>query len=163
MPVLSYTCETLQLLFEEIGLVLNKPSRRLLAWLMIAQFTKTQAHLFRLAEKLPLDETTDMARRQRVRRFLSNGRIQVVLFIPALLRLLRPLLLDVPEVILSMDRTEWRKRGQVVNSVECRLGPRRDNVSAVLGCPFSPRRHGSTAVARRPHPSARCVTKHLLA
>ena len=86
MPVLSYTCENLQLLFEEIGLALNKPSRRLLAWLMIALLEKTRAHLFRLAEKLPDDETTDMARRQRVRRFLSNGRIHVTLFIPALLR-----------------------------------------------------------------------------
>ena len=121
MPVLSYTCENLQLLFEEIGLALSKPIGRLLAWLMIALLEKTRAHLFRLAEKLPLDETTDMARRQRVRRFLSNSRIHVTLFIPALLRLLRPLLLDVPEVILSMDRTEWRKRGQVVNVLSVAL------------------------------------------
>ena len=121
MPVLSYTCENLQLLFEEIGLALSKPIGRLLAWLMIALLEKTRAHLFRLAEKLPLDETTDMARRQRVRRFLSNSRIHVTLFIPALLRLLRPLLLDVPEVILSMDRTEWRKRGQGVNVLSVAL------------------------------------------
>ena len=80
MPVLSYTCENLQLLFEEIGLALSKPIGRLLAWLMIALLEKTRAHLFRLAEKLPLDETTDMARRQRVRRFLSNSRIHVTLF-----------------------------------------------------------------------------------
>ena len=66
MPVLSYTCETLQLLFEELGLALSKPISRLLAWLMIALLEKTRAHLFRLAEKLPDDETTDMARRQRV-------------------------------------------------------------------------------------------------
>ena len=121
MPVLSYTCESLQLLFEELGLALNKPSRRLLAWLMIALLEKTRAHLFRLAEKLPDDETTDMARRQRIRRFLSNGRIDVVIFIPALLRLLRPLLLGVDEVILSMDRTEWQKRGQVVNVLSVAL------------------------------------------
>ncbi len=121
MPVLNYTCESLQLLLEELGLALNKPSCRLLAWLMIALLEKTRAHLFRLAEKLPDDETTDMARRQRVRRFLSNPRINVTLFIPALLRLLRPLLLDVDEVILSMDRTEWRKRGQVVNVLSVAL------------------------------------------
>jgi len=36
MPVLSYTCESLQLLFEELGLALSKPISRLLAWLMIA-------------------------------------------------------------------------------------------------------------------------------
>ena len=121
MPVLNYTCESLQLLFEELGLALSKPISRLLAWLMIALLEKTRAHLFRLAEKLPDDETTDMARRQRIRRLLSNPRIDVATFTPALLRLLRPLLLDVPEVILSMDRTEWRRRGQAVNVLSVAL------------------------------------------
>ncbi len=88
---------------------------------MIALLEKTRAHLFRLAEKLPDDETTDMARRQRIRRFLSNSRIDVATFIPALLRLLRPLLLGVPEVILSIDRTEWHRRGQVVNVLSIAL------------------------------------------
>ncbi len=121
MPVLSYTYESLQLLFEELGLALSKPLSRLLAWLMIALLEKTRAHLFRLAEKLPDDETTDMARRQRIRRFLSNCRIDVAMFIQPLLRLLRPLLLGAPEVILSMDRTEWRRRGQVVNILSVAL------------------------------------------
>ena len=121
MSVLSYTCENLQLLFEELGQPLSKPISRLLAWLMIALLEKTRAHLFRLAEKLPDDETTDMARRQRIRRFLSNSRIDVATFTPALLRLLRPLLLGVDEVILSMDRTEWRRRGQVVNVLSVAL------------------------------------------
>ena len=112
MPVLSYTYESLQLLFEELGLALSKPISRLLAWLMIALLEKTRAHLFRLAEKLPDDETTDMARRQRIRRFLSNSRIDVTTFTPAPWR---PLLLGVNEVMLSMDRTEWYRRGQVVN------------------------------------------------
>ena len=109
------------MLFEELGLALSKPISRLLAWLMIALLEKTRAHLFRLAEKLPDDETTDMARRQRIRRFLSNCRIDVAMFTPALLRLLRPLLVGVPEVILSMDRTEWRRRGQVVNVLSVAL------------------------------------------
>ena len=103
MPVLSYTYESLQLLFEELGLALSKPISRLLAWLMIALLEETRAHLFRLAEKLPDDETTDMARRQRIRRFLSNSRIDVTTFT---LALWRPLLLGVDEVMLSMDRTE---------------------------------------------------------
>ena len=37
MPVLSYTYESLQLLFEELGLALSKPISRLLAWLMTAE------------------------------------------------------------------------------------------------------------------------------
>ena len=59
MPVLSYTYESLQLLFEELELALSKLISRLLAWLMIALLEKTRAYLFRLAEKLPDDETTD--------------------------------------------------------------------------------------------------------
>ena len=43
MPVLSYTYESLQLLFEELGLVLSKPISRLLVWLMIALLEKTRA------------------------------------------------------------------------------------------------------------------------
>ena len=104
MPVLSYTYESLQLLFEELGLALSKPISRLLAWLMIALLRKTRAHLFRLAEKLPDDGTTDMAWRQRPYRFLSNSRIDVTTFT---LALWRPLLLGVDEVMLSMNRTEW--------------------------------------------------------
>ena len=83
-----------------------------LVWLMIALLEKARAHLFRLEEKLPDDETTDMARRRRIRRFLSNSRIDVITFTPVLLR---PLFLGGDEVILSMDRTEWYRRGQVVN------------------------------------------------
>ena len=68
MSVLSYTYESLQLLFEELGLALSKPISRLLAWLLLE---KTRAHLFRLAEKLPDDETTDMARRRREHLYTS--------------------------------------------------------------------------------------------
>ena len=53
-----------------------------------------------------------MARRQRIHRFLSNSRIDVTTFTPALWP---PLLLDVDEVMLSMDRTEWHRCGQGVN------------------------------------------------
>ena len=37
MPVLSYTYESLQLLFEELGLALSKPISRLLAWLSVGE------------------------------------------------------------------------------------------------------------------------------
>jgi len=42
-----------------------------MAWIMLALLEKTA--LFRLAEKLPDDDTTDMARRQKIRRFISNS------------------------------------------------------------------------------------------
>ena len=62
-----------------------------LAWLMLSLLEKTAAHLARLAEKLPDDDSTDMARRQRVRRFLSNPRISPRLFVQVFVTLLRPL------------------------------------------------------------------------
>ena len=39
MPVLSYTYESLQLLFEELGLALSKPISHLLAWLSVGEDT----------------------------------------------------------------------------------------------------------------------------
>jgi hypothetical protein len=157
MPVLSYTCESLQLLFEGLGLALSKPISRLLAWLLLE---KTRTHLFRLTEKLPGDETTDRARRQRIRRFLSNSRIDVTTFTPALWP---PLLLDVDEVMLSMDRTEWHRRGQAVNVLKRCHRPQRDNLSAVLDCSFSSRRDRVAALATSPHSSSRCTTMCLVA
>ena len=146
-------CIELYLLFEELGLALSKPISRLLAWLMIALLEKTRAHLFPLAEKLPDDETTDMARRQRIRRFLSNSRIDVTTFTPAPWR---PLLLGVNEVMLSMDRTEWHRRGQVVNVL---------SVAIVLDGITCPRywivlsRPGATGLQHwQHHSSSRCTT-----
>ncbi len=66
MQVISYTHEALVMLLRELGIQLTKPTMHLLAWLMIALLEKTRAHLFRLAEKLPDDDTKDMARRQKI-------------------------------------------------------------------------------------------------
>ena len=57
---------------RELGVKLTKPTIHLMAWIMLALLEKTAAHLSRLAEKLPYDDTTDMARRQKIRRFISN-------------------------------------------------------------------------------------------
>jgi len=54
MQVISYTHEGLVLLLKELGVQLSKPLMNLLAWLMFSLLEKTAAHLFRLAEKLPL-------------------------------------------------------------------------------------------------------------
>ncbi len=82
MQVLSYTHEGLVLLLKELGVKLTKPTLKLLAWIMVALLEKTAAHLVKLAEKLPDDQTTDMARRQRIRRFLSNRLISPTHFVP---------------------------------------------------------------------------------
>jgi len=106
---------------RELGIKLTKPTLHLLAWIMLALLEKTAAHLFRLAEKLPDDDTTDMARRQKIRRFISNPRISPYLFLHALVILIRPLFQNTSVLELVMDRTEWRKRGTPVNILNVAL------------------------------------------
>jgi hypothetical protein len=106
---------------RELGIKLTKPTTHLLAWIMLALLEKTAAHLFRLAEKLPDDDTTDMARRQKIRRFMSNSRIFPYLFLHAFVILIRPLFQNANVLELVMDRTEWRKRGVPVNILDVAL------------------------------------------
>ena len=112
---LRYTQTSLLLLFDEIGLTLSKPIGNLLSWLIVIFLEQTRAHLFRLADKLPDDESSDMARRQRIRRFLSNVHICPSLTLIPLLQLLLPLLKKLPEIVLTMDRTNWMKQKTAVN------------------------------------------------
>ena len=110
MSPISYTHAGFLLLFEELPLGLSKPLARLLAWVMVALLEKTRAHLFRLAEKLPEDDTQDRARQQRIRRFLSNRRLSPARFVEPLVHLLAPVIRSLGVLVLSIDRTEWVRR-----------------------------------------------------
>lgn len=102
MSTLWYTHEGFVLFLNELKIQLNKPSIKLLAWLMVALLERTRAHLSRLAEKLADDTTTDRARQQHIRRFLSNRHIY-----PAPVSMIRPLFSAVDVLELVIDRTEW--------------------------------------------------------
>lgn len=122
MQAINYTHEGLVLFLRELKIKLNKPAMNLLAWLMVALLEKTKAHLFTLADKpyqprasFPDDETTDAARQQKVRRFLSNPTICPVMFVDAIVAMIRPLFEDAPVLELIIDRTEWIKRQVPVN------------------------------------------------
>ena len=106
---------------RELGVKLTKPTTHLLAWIMLALLEKTAAHLFRLAEKLPDDDTTDMARRQKIRRFISNPRISPHIFLQVLVTLIRPLFQNASVLELVLDRTEWIKRGTPINILNVAL------------------------------------------
>lgn len=121
MEVICYTHKGLVMFLKELGIQLNKPLMHLLAWVMLALLEKTAAHLSRLAEKLPDDNTNDMARRQKVRRFMSNSRIFPYLFLHALVILIRPLFHNASILELVMDRTEWIRRGIPVNVLNVAL------------------------------------------
>ena len=121
MPTFCYTHEGFVLFLNELRVQLNKPAIKLLAWLMVALLEKTRAHLFRLAEKLPDDATTDKARQQRIRRFLSNRLIFPRLFVPAIVSTIRPLVEADDVLELVIDRTEWMRRGIAVNVLDVGL------------------------------------------
>ena len=121
MSPISYTHAGFLLLFEELRLELSKPVARLLAWVMVALLEKTPAHLFRLAEKLPEDDTQDRARQQRLRRLLSTPRLSPARFVGPLVHVLAPLMRSLGVLVLSLDRTEWIRRGVPVQVLSVAL------------------------------------------
>ncbi|MGZ7209810.1 MAG: IS4 family transposase [Methanobacterium sp.] len=102
-------------IFEKIGLVLSKPLTGMLSTLIVCLLRNNKAHLSVLARALPMDESNEMAHMQRVRRFLSNENISPSIVLLPLIRLLRPILSTLPEIVLTMDRTDWDKRQKNVN------------------------------------------------
>jgi hypothetical protein len=107
--------QTLQQLFIDVHVGLSLPVRRMLALLTASLLDGTPAHLTALAEALPDVETDTNVKAQRVRRFLSTPKISPQRVLPVFLSLLRPLLQALPDLILSMDRTTWKKRQRHVN------------------------------------------------
>jgi hypothetical protein len=107
--------QTLMQLFFDVRVSLSLPLRRMLAQLTACLLDGTPAHLTALAEALPDVETDTNVKAQRVRRFLSNPNISPQRLLPLFICLLRPLLQRLPALILSMDRTHWKKRQRHVN------------------------------------------------
>jgi hypothetical protein len=101
--------------FEKIGLVLSKPIMGMLTSLIVCLLQNNKAHLSVLARALPMDGSNEMAHMQRVRRFLSNKNISPALVVLPLIRLFRPILSALPEIVLTMDRTDWDKRQKNIN------------------------------------------------
>jgi len=118
MQTLNYSHQGLVLFIKELKIQLTKPAIHLLSWLMISLLEKTKAHLFSLADKLPEDDTTDRARQQKIRRFLSNELISPSLFVGAIVALIRPLVEKTETLELIIDRTEWIKRKTPVNVLD---------------------------------------------
>ena len=102
-------------LFIDLQIGLSLPLRRLLATLTVCLLEGTPAHLTALAEALPDVETAQVTKEQRIRRFLSNARLSPIHLLPVYIYLLRPLLTSLPEVVISMDRTYWKKRKCHIN------------------------------------------------
>ncbi len=82
----------------------------MLSLLIICLLEDNKAHISRLGESLAVDGPSEMACIQRIRRFLSNKKLSPSKTHIPLIRLMRPLLSKLPKIVLTMDRTDWRKR-----------------------------------------------------
>ncbi|GAK49123.1 putative transposase [Candidatus Moduliflexus flocculans] len=102
-------------LLIQFNLGLSRPLLQMVATLTACLLEGTTAHLTALAEALPDVDTDHMAKEQRTRRVLSHSRLSPTLFLPVFVQLLRPVLATLPEVVLSMDRTHWKKRKRHIN------------------------------------------------
>ncbi len=83
----------------------------MLASLIVCLLENKNAHISRLGECLEINSDANiMGCMQRIRRFLLNIGISPTITVLPLIRLMRPLLSNLPEIILAMDRTDWEKR-----------------------------------------------------
>lgn len=101
--------------FNVINLKLRKQLKRTLVELITCLLENNKAHLCKLAEELAINAPSKNAVVQRIRRFLSNKQMKPDLFVVPLIYLMRPLLERLSEIVLSMDRTDWKKRGKWIN------------------------------------------------
>jgi len=111
----TYLEETILNLFTALNVHLSKPIKNTLVELIVCLLENNKAHLSKLGEYLCDNHVDVMASIQRIRRFLSNSRISPSLTVKPLIYLMRPLLENLPEIVLIVDRTDWKKRRQYIN------------------------------------------------
>jgi hypothetical protein len=111
----TYLEETILNLFTALNVHLSKPIKNTLTELIVCLLENNKAHLSKLGEYLCDNQTKIMTPIQRIRRFLSNPKISPSLTVRPLIYLMRPLLEKLPEIILIVDRTDWKKRRQYIN------------------------------------------------
>jgi hypothetical protein len=105
----------LMTLLLDLDIGLSLPLRRMSATVTACLLEGTDAHLSDLADALPDIESDQMAKEQRLRRLLSHPKLSPQRFLSVYLHLLRPMLQTLPELVISMDRTNWKKRKRHVN------------------------------------------------
>jgi hypothetical protein len=101
--------------FNVINLKLRKQLKRTLVELITCLLENNKAHLCKLAEELAINAPSKNAVVQRIRRFLSNEQMKPEIFVVPLIYLMRPLLEHLSMIVLSMDRTDWKKRRRWIN------------------------------------------------
>ena len=93
----------------------SKPLTNTLSLLIVCLLEDSKAHISRLGKSLAVNGPSKMACIQRIRRFLSNEKLSPSITLAPLIRLMRPVLSKLPEIVLTMDRTDWGKRRKHIN------------------------------------------------
>jgi hypothetical protein len=107
--------KTLMHLLAESETRLSLPLRRMIAQLTASLLEGIPLQITALAEALPDLDTDQAVKEHRIRRFLSNPRLSPEHLLPVFLRVLQPRLSRMPEIVLALDRTHWKKRRCDVN------------------------------------------------
>jgi hypothetical protein len=107
--------DTLMQIMIDVNIGLSLPLRRMIALFTASLLEGTKLQVTALAEALPDLDTGQAVKEHRIRRMLSNPRLSPRHLLPILVHLLRPVLSRMPEIVLSMDRTHWKKRQRHVN------------------------------------------------
>lgn len=107
-------------LFKQLHIAMKARNLWTMAAMTALLFKGTPAHLYALGRALPCKGKLD-SRVQKLRRWLSHPQITPQQFIAARLQLLAPLLTQLPELTLIIDRTEWTRRGASVNLFVCSI------------------------------------------
>lgn len=110
----------LTLLFKQLHLVMEARNLWTLAAMTALLLKGKEAHLYALGKALPCKGKLD-SRVQNLRRWVSNPTITPEHSISARLHLLAPLLTQLPELIVIIDRTEWTRLGVHVNLFLCSI------------------------------------------
>lgn len=122
MKTYVYLEETILKLFNVINLDLSKPLKNTLVQLIVCLLENNKAHMSKMGEELSINGPSKIACIQRIRRFLSNKWISPFSIVVPLIYLMRPLLTRLPEIVLIMDRTEWKRRGKFINILSLAVG-----------------------------------------
>jgi hypothetical protein len=108
----------LLVMFHQVNLVLDQRNLWTLAAMVALLLTGKRAHLYELGRALPC-RGKEASRVHKLRRWLSNPHITPDYFLPVFLRVLAPLLAQLPGLTLIIDRTEWQRRGTHQNLFLC--------------------------------------------
>jgi hypothetical protein len=108
------------LVFKHLSLAMDARNLWTLAAMVALLLKGKQAHLSILGKALPCKGKLE-SRVQKLRRWVSNPTITPQQFLSARLNLVSPLLTQLPELILIIDRTEWTRLGVHVNLFVCSI------------------------------------------